>query len=175
MDTERYIANKSKALTLRTKFFLVKEPTLEEQTIILDMFSGLGFANLKFVFAYKGMVPEFEFNHYDKPLTYFEERREIADAIDIQRGKAIPEMMVLLPETVKAMRKAIEKLDIEYRRMRELIVCYWYKIPLMGVLIILPKEIDGKTHISGVRGNGPEPLHPTPQGELVELEIDLIN
>jgi hypothetical protein len=113
-----------------------EDDELDQSSEILSSFSCYGFKSVQLALVKHGKVPEFQLDPLDKPLTYYHYDEKIRIALDIRNDVVVPEMSILSPETLKNIKKLLLELDRVYKSERDLIICYWYKVPLIGILIM---------------------------------------
>jgi hypothetical protein len=111
---------------------------------ILKKFENFGFKSVQLALVKHGKVPEFQIKNFDIPLTFKNDC--IQKAQDIHNGIVIPEMVVLESHILKVICSCLMNINIEERNKRDLIICYWYKIPLIGIIIMGKSLLSLESH-----------------------------
>jgi len=115
---------------------IISETDQEGSEIISDIlkkFEVFGFKSVQVALVKHGKVPEFSIPEFDEPYTY--QHETIEKATDIRNGLIIPEMTVLNDQSLRSLTSCLFNLDEGFKSTRDLTVCYWYKIPLIGIVI----------------------------------------
>lgn len=134
----------SKKITLYREHIITENDIDVEQQAVFEIMQEFseGFKSVQLAVCKKGAVPEFKFFENDKPLTYYDEKEKLDYAKDKNKNMVIPEMTVLVPKTIAIIKRHLKNLEENFKSERTLIISYWYKIPLIGILILRETEQD---------------------------------